>query len=443
MRNTLTLLLFLAIGLQTTSAQETIGFSDPDEVYHLENYRLPTWGYDLLYLDFDGAFSSINQFNDTRNRNTNGRLAPNYFYYRESEEMIINGRVSLPLNLSRSSTKTAADVESSQREFDLLLSAFADGKYYLDDLLFAAGQVEIDINSNRRTTDGDNQPELFRRQADTRLALGAGAGYGRVRNVTPVIRALRFNERLNALNAGSLNDGQLQDLASVFAQRTGYTRVFDRPNRHFWDAISNTAPNILGSMSMYDAYYLSETLMESTGQRFEGWDATAQIFVDHQRYSEKRETDGNTTLDDSWADTELGLNLAGRYFHNLSLEQMISVRANLGFGLYIPDDDEADNERLMLAGFEVGHLYNITDRILVQSALGTNVERFGSGDDSFTYRVFRINSSVTYFIEDNVNVFATISYRNEKEDFGNADRSRSDFGINVGLRYFFINTLAR
>ena len=194
---------------------------------------------------------------------------------------------------------------------------------------------------------------------------------------------------------------------------------------------------------MYDAYYLSETLMESTGQRYEGWDATAQIFVDHQRFSEKRETDGNTTLDSQESDAQLGLNLAGRFFHNLSLEQMVSVRANLGFGLYIPDNDEADNERLLLAGFELGHLYNITDRILVQSALSTNIERIGSGDDSIRYRVFRISSSVTYFVEDNVNVFATLSYRNDNEDFGNGDRSRSDFGINVGLRYYFISSFAR
>ncbi len=438
MRKIVILLLFLAVSLQTAAAQETIGFTNPDEVHHLLNYRLPTWGYDLLYLDFDGAFSSVNQFNDTRNRNTNGRLAPNYQYYRESEELIIYGRASLPLRLSSTSTKTANDVESSVREFDLVLSAAANGKYYLDDLLFATGQAEIDINTMRRTTDGDNQSERITREANSQFLISGGAGYGRVRNVTPVIRALRFNERLNALNAGSLNEGQIQDLASVFAQHTGYTRVFDRPNRHFWDAISNTAPDILGSMSMYDAYYLSETLMESTGQRYEGWDGSAQIFMRHYRFTNEVETDGTTTSESDGHDTQLGLNLGGRFFHNLSLEQMISVRANLGFGLEIPD--EGDNEQLLLAGFEFGHLYNITDRILVQSALGTNFERIGSGDDSSTYRVFRINSSVTYFIEDNVNVFATISYRNDN-DF--ADRSRSDFGINVGLRYYFINSLAR
>ncbi len=433
--------LLLAFSLQTSAAQETIGFTNPDEVHHLLNYRLPTWGYDLLYLDFDGSFSSVNQFNDTRNRNTFGRLAPNYQYYRESEGLIIDGRASLPLNMSRSSTKTANDVESSTREFDAMLSAQADGKYYIEELIFAVGQAEINVNTNRRTTDGDNQAEQFRRLADTRVAIGVGAGYGRVRNVTPVIRALRFNERLNALNAGSLNEGQIQDLASVFAQRTGYTRVYNRPNRHFWDEISNTAPDLLGNMNFYDAYYLSETLMESTGQRYEGWDGTGQVFVDRQSYSEKRETDGNTTMDTEQSSTQLGLNLAGRFFHNLSLEQMVSVRANLGFGLYFPD--EGDSEGLFLAGIELGHLYNITDRILVQSAISNNYERFGSGDDSFSYRVFRINSSVTYFIEDNVNVFATISYRNDKEDFGNGDRSRSDFGINVGLRYYFLNSLAR
>lgn len=134
--------------------------------------------------------------------------------------------------------------------------------------------------------------------------------------------------------------------------------------------------------------------------------------------------------------SQVGLNLAGRFFHNLSLEQMISVRANLGFGMFYPD--QGDSERLLLAGIELGNLYNITDRLLVQSAITLNYDKVGSGDNAISDRVIRINSAITYFIEDNIHVTANIAYRNDKEDRVNFDRTRSDYGINVALRYFFL-----
>ncbi len=440
MKNITLSILFLIVFTQTAISQETIGFSNPGETYHLENYRLPTWGYDLFYLDFDGSFSSINQFNDTEDRNMFGRVNPNYFFYRESEDLIIDARAQLPLQLNRSSSETAGGIESSASEFQTNLMLSGNGNYYLQDRIFATGQTVFDINTMRRTTDGDIQPEVFRREADSRFLISAGVGFGRVRNVTPVIRALRFNERLNALNAGALNDGQIQNMAGVFAKRTGYNRVFDRPNRLFWDEISNVAPGTLGNLSFYEAYYLSETLLESTGQRFEGWDAAGVLFVDHRRYSEEREQNGTTTLDIDGSESRYGVDLGGRFFHNLSLEQMISLRANLGIGM-ISYSDVDDSENLFQLGLELGHLYNITDRILLQSAISNNYERISIDDDSVTDRVFRINSTLTYFIENNVSVSANVSYRNEKIDFGNGDMSRSNFGINVSLRYYFLQSL--
>lgn len=440
MKIMITILLFLTLGLQPLIAQESIGFTDPDEVHHLLDYRLPSWGFERLFLDFNGSYNSTNHFDDRKDQVTTGRLAPSYHYYRESEDIIIDGRVTLPLNLTNRTGTNFAEVETVTRDVDVLLTAIGDGKYYLDEQLFATGQADIRINTFRTTTDIDGQRDRLNKTGDFNIMLSAGAGYGRVRNVTPVIRALRFNERLNALNSGSLDRDQIQNLAAVFAQRGGYTRIFDRPNKHFWDAISGVAPNQLGSMSLYDAFYLSETLTEAAGQRFEGWDATAQLFVDYQKFTEERQVgDSTTEFDDS--QTRLGLNLAGRYYQNLSLTQMISVRANLGIGFDLSDDDDTD--QLLLGGIELGHLYNITDRILVQSALSINFEQISGDDDSISRSLLLLNSDVNYFVEDNMNLFVTFSYRKDGESFGENDRSRTNFGINAGIRYYFITSLIR
>lgn len=433
--------LFLAVNTSAATAQETIGFSDPAATHHLNNYRLPSWQYNLFSLDFDGSYNTITQFNDAVNRNTFGRVAPTYRFYRESEEMIIEAFAELPLSTNRSFQEAPNGNESTDNTFQARINAAGDAKYYFDDLLFGLGQAGINVNTSRRTTDGDTQPEIFRRTADTQLQLAAGAGYGRVRNVTPVIRALRFNERLNALGAGNLTDGQIQDVAAIFTKRNGngYGMVYDRPDRHFWNDVGNAVPGFFDNLTFFDAYYLSEAMAEATGQRFQGWDVAALVFLDHRRFSEKRETDGTTTLDMDQSHSQIGLNLAGRFFHNLSLEQMISLRANLGIGSFIPD--EGDSESLFLAGIQLGHLYNITDRILVQSAITTDFERVGSGDDAFSERVLRISSALTYFIEDNLNVTATVAYRSDKEEMGNFDRTRSEFGFNVSLRYYFFRTM--
>ncbi len=439
MKKILLVTLLVAVGVSAVKAQETIGFSDPSATYHLDNYRLPTWEYNLLYLDFDGRYNTITQFNDAVNRNTFGRVAPTYRFYRESEDMIIDGFAEVPLTIDRYFQEAPNGNESTDNRFDARINAGGEGKYYFDDLLFGMGMAGITVNTNRRTTDGDTQSEIVRRTADSRFQLGAGAGYGRVRNVTPVIRALRFSERMNALGTGTLSDGQVQDVAAIFSKRNGYGLVYDRPDRHFWNDVSNVVPGLVDNLSFFDAFYLSETMVEATGQRFQGWDVAALAFVDHNRFSDKRETDGNTTLDMDDSFTQVGLNLAGRFFHNLSLEQMISLRANLGFGRFIPD--EGDSESLFLAGIQLGHLYNITDRVLLQSSLSTDLDRVGSGDDAFSQRVLRLTSALTYFIEDNINVTATIAYRSDKEEFGSVDRTRSELGFNVSLRYYFFSTI--
>ncbi|MDG5766920.1 hypothetical protein QA596_05535 [Balneolales bacterium ANBcel1] len=440
MKKILLLILVLLLGSQAVNAQETIGFTDPDQTLHLENYRLPDWGYDLLYLDFDGSFRAVNDFNDWKNRNTAGRINPVYFFYRESEKLVLDARAQLPMQLFRNHQEDPNENEITDRQFRTDLALNGTGRYYFEHLLFGIGQASFDLNTNRRAVDRDVGVDQFQRRTDSRLQLSGGIGYGRVRDVTPVIRALRFNERMNAVGVGELNDAQIQGMANVFARRTGFNRRYDRPARHFWNEVGQIAPDQLGSLSFYEAYFLTETLMETTGQRFQGWDGNATVFVDHQRFTDEREEDGNTLWDLDGSETRIGVNLGGRMFHNLNLEQMFSARANIGLGMATYSDED-DNESLFQVGFEVGHLYNLTDRILIQSAISNNYEKLGSGDDSVSDRVFRINSAVTYFIENNIAVTGSVAYVHDRRDFGNVYDTRSDFRLDISLRYYFMRSL--
>ena len=429
----------ILLSYQAIYGQESIGFTNPGQIYHLEDYRLPDWGYDLLYLDFEGSLSSSTNFNDSQSRSTFGSVSPAYRYYRESEEMIIDAWAFLPLEYRNSSFEDTNDNEQVDKRFRTNLSLGADGKYYFEDEFFAVGNTSLELNSMRTDFESDLQMDYFDRRVDSRIQLSLGSGIGRVRDVTPVIQALRFNERMDRLGIGDLSDQQLQQMAAIFSQRTGFSRVYDRPGRHFWDEISGVAPDQLHNLSFYDAYYLSETLIESTGRRYTGWDGMGMVFIDHQRYSEKREQNETTIRDDDESETRLGFRFSGRVFHNMSLEHMLSARANVGLGMASYSDRD-DNERLFQGGFELGHLYNVTDRLLVQNIFANSIENVGSGDDRIDFRIFRFNSSATYYIEDHVALTANLSYVTERREIGNNAHTRNDFGLRVSLRYYFIRT---
>lgn len=135
------------ICLQTSAAQETVGFTNPDATYHLDNYRLPTWGYDLMSLDFGGSYFSWDRTDNVRNRFIEGTLTPEYLYYRESEESILNIKASLPQALDRQTTETPEGAETTSTEFSTTFDLSGDAKYYLRQQMFAVGSASAFASS--------------------------------------------------------------------------------------------------------------------------------------------------------------------------------------------------------------------------------------------------------------------------------------------------------
>jgi hypothetical protein len=103
-------------------AQETVGFSDPDNIQPLLDYRLPHWGYTNFYLDFslDGNLRNRNsdaEQNSAGDHQYSSQVIGNYTRYRESEERISEYSLSPFIDFSLIDQNSFNDNESNNSDF--------------------------------------------------------------------------------------------------------------------------------------------------------------------------------------------------------------------------------------------------------------------------------------------------------------------------------------
>ena len=235
-------LLFAVAGF----AQTSIGFREPTDILPLTSYRLPTWGYSTFDIRF-GA-NGQGQKRDDYPLYTYGlqnQADGNYQLNRESDTETLN--VSTRLSIFHEVDKGHGyGVQHDDFTHGRSMSATVSG-----DLTYARYFTDfhhIGINVNLRPGYGDAQEYILPEPLDSGSwedgrkskskwvngRLSVLYGIGRIRNVTPVIRSLRFRERFAALGIRpDLSDLQVQDIAGHFSQYSGYNRIYDRQDKYF------------------------------------------------------------------------------------------------------------------------------------------------------------------------------------------------------------------
>jgi len=111
------------------------------------------------------------------------------------------------------------------------------------------------------------------------FGIGPSVGWGRARDVTPLIRAQRLSERLIALDRPPLTSDQVQQIARVLATEQGYRTVFDRPERSFWRDVLEPMLDQENPLSPYEIFYLRDVLAEDIGPRREGVELRGSYFT--------------------------------------------------------------------------------------------------------------------------------------------------------------------
>lgn len=148
--------IFLFISTSVIFAQQSIGFSDPDDIQPLLDYRLPDWGYSNFHLDFNAAGSGIDQNSSSFKQVQkfgNLNLGPAYTLYRESEARIfqLNAFTDFAYSSSFNSNDFFGDSESSDNTLKIDFNVFANLKEYVTERSFVYGKTaaRIDYNSSK------------------------------------------------------------------------------------------------------------------------------------------------------------------------------------------------------------------------------------------------------------------------------------------------------
>jgi len=401
-----------------TFAQTSIGFKNPQNIQPLLDYRLPSWGYSYLNIGFSadgsGNKKDINGFQLS--------IYPDFKKYYESEKNTWQIRLNT----------------------NYLYNYELDYSYYFEEDLYYEKKSELKKNSINYNLSGywhkylnpslfinmgnktygyynkynNEQTENFRR---FRSGSYIGIGVGRVRNVTPVIKALRINERLQRLEiTDELSSEDIQKIAGIISKYGGYGIAYDRRNKYFLRDIFEQITSMQRDLTAFDYYYLSESLQENYGTRYNGWDVTLNLDYGYTFY--KLDLSNSVAYDD-WG-SSIGFSLKSRWYKNINLEHQLGLQAELYY-MYPLNDLASEYHRLTIKKSEfswselalkASYLWVISDRLLLDTELQAWISlqetEFDHSFSHFFYNIYPMNAdenayynlnlSFTYFIEDNL-----------------------------------------
>ena len=464
-------------------AQTSTGFSESDDFQYLINYHLPDWGYHNFSISSSNFGLQGYNFSDLRTRNNPGDpnyfrndyntnsnsvsigISPEYEVYREGEKRILNlttqlgfysqlGLQNTEQEQTSGSTTLDNEADRSFRDSRVLHNVAFSSREYITDRFFLVARlsssVRFDFDADHEK-DNNNpstlEKNLFR---DIYLVPNLGVGFGKIRNVTPVLRALRLNERYKTLGNSSFTGDELTATSEEFTRLQGYQRRYDRPYKYFWDGVNTSTNQKIDQLTAYELFYLSDVLNENLGSRYEGYEVTLQggySYFNQLRRSVDR--DDNVLYRTIQISRAASVRATGTWYKNLNLEHQLSLDTEISTTLPLERADYYDWN--VETNTYLQWIWNIADRWNVSTYLMNNYLTTNLKDEDLgTARnlTSRLGNSVQYFIENHLSLTAGISltryYTKSYSSISAQEMQESTefaWNLNVGLRYYFSRNL--
>ncbi len=265
----------VCLGLAGVAAgQSSIGFSEPHDLQALLDYRLPDWGWRTWDVSGEmwGAGHHRNDDVDDDANESFLALESLLATAHESEVFTWSANVDLSGTWWRARYSSGNNV-GRMRELDGQVEATGELRRYLaGSSWFGAVEAGLALSYEEQYTSdryqGDAYESLNVRGGHGHYVQG-GVGRGRLRDVTPLLRAERLSERLVALGRPRLTGAQVREVAEVLAREYGYRQAFARPERRFWHDVLE--PLLDGpALSVAEIFYLADVLQEDLGARRQG-----------------------------------------------------------------------------------------------------------------------------------------------------------------------------
>jgi len=427
MRSWFALVATLCLLPTTVQAQTSVGFSDAEDNSNLLDYRLPDWSYRVwdASIDLHGQGSESQNMEHLPVGNTiNFSLATTYTHSWEGENRDLYLLAEGDGAWERSH-REQEDREERRRRGSGRLNLEATWKQYMGNGPFSV-LMEGDTyyrysESNLQTRHGDDPHESgdILRSTDNQLA--AGVGYGRIRNVGPLLRAQRLSDRLQALDRSGLNPQQIQELARVLATQYGYRQVFDRSDKALWSDLLGPVLDASNPLTPYEVMYLTEVLNENLGHRYQGF--TVQLsYAWSEQY---RKSDGGNRYTSRRVPR-----LTIGWSHNPSLTQQLRGRCSVEHSWVQYRGEDEDDGALDIY---LEHLWNLADRYSWTNRLlylsDVSISGYSGGHRC------RWDSAIEVFLEDQLSLHAGVEAQYAWAPEDNDDASLWDWRYRLSCAY--------
>ena len=312
----------------------------------------------------------------------NLNLTPSLETFTESEDRRFRLNVDPELRVDGSGgTQEQNDqqvAEADGRALETALNVDIDWTEYVAGDVFLQARTDNRARYERSSVEATENGTSVQEQVDVEVRYNSGArlgiGFGRLRDVTPVIRALRVRERLNELGRGNvLSSENVQAAAQQFARRPGYAPVYDRSDKYFWNDFFSGIESRSSELLAYESFYLAESLVEQVARRQEGYEVSAGVDLNYSNRLDKRDEEFGVQARSRQINSSLGLFTQGRYAANLSLRQQITVFGGADYG--VPTQEDTSVDGVLEARLGGRHLWEIADRYQLITSAATQYQR--------------------------------------------------------------------
>ncbi len=418
-----------------------------------EKYRVPVINYRSIYLNTRFNYNSI-VHNSNNNFESNDRLYENYqfqlqpvfncSYESEEKEYGFVGNVRLIGNSRLNKWEYEPNVNKNHViSYSYQINLSPKVIYYVQnsDYFFSSSlnaEILIDRSDEKYSNNGDTNAE-FVKYDNQEYEIEIGFGYGKIRNVTPLVQAARFQNRLMVLNKlnNRFNDETMLALAQQFSKSAAYNTVYDRVDKFFWNDIESILNNngiSLNELNQYSNSYIREVENELKFLRYEGCRISSIINLDYTKIRQHR-TNGSyaNPLEET---SLLSAGIKAELSKQINLRSQFRTEISLKGGSFLTNNP-IDKQEYSIQNM-IGYWYELTDRFVIQCTNSFQYTiRNSSETGHITQNIFTM--SANYFWEDNITSGFSYNWQHigYNDIYRYVDHTQNTQSINFNLSYIF------
>jgi len=456
MKQSVVLFVFVALCAFDASAQ-TYGLDNTDPSV-FSKFRIPETDLRSLWantaVNFDtyksSSLATIGPNNNYMTTFVNSSLSPQYYLLKESDDRYLSFTADVDGIYRYSSTQSegpgVAVNNFNKISSDALgLSATETYRDYMtgSNLFYSIGsnlQADFSDEYNDSRTSDSTRQTLYEGTKSQTYGFSLGIGWGKMRDVTSVVSAIRFQERLKQLNLlnSDLSEPVIEDLAQEFYRQGYYSRVHVRPDKSFWQDVEKTLSGdavSLNGLNQYADSYLREIPNELRFSRNEGivFGINLQMSYSNNYYSAYYAGIAGPSI------TEQLMTLGSVYVnfsHQMDLNSQVNFNFMLNGGPNLIKHPQVKQQYEMRAG--AAYNYELTDRIVVSASDAFDVIFQNVGDQGKNL-TNSITIEMNYFVEDNISLNSSYNlyYSDQKAVVNMLSHTlTAENSVSVGFTYY-------